>query len=99
MSDRSSPRWSTRHAREALVVGKPSRDFFATILSGIPAEPGAAAMVGDDVESDIGGAQDAGLAGILVRTGKYRDDALRDSGVEPAAVVDSIADVPALLGG
>jgi phospholysine phosphohistidine inorganic pyrophosphate phosphatase len=85
--------------RDALVVGKPSRDFFATILSGIPAEPGEAAMVGDDVESDIGGAQDAGLAGILVRTGKYRDDALRDSGVEPAAVVDSIADVPGLLGG
>jgi HAD superfamily hydrolase (TIGR01458 family) len=85
--------------REALVVGKPSRDFFATILAGIPAAPDAAAMVGDDVESDVGGAQDAGLAGILVRTGKYRDDALRDSGVEPAAVVDSIADVPALLGG
>jgi HAD superfamily hydrolase (TIGR01458 family) len=85
--------------RDALVVGKPSRDFFATILSGIPAEPAEAAMVGDDVESDIGGAQDAGLAGILVRTGKYRDDALRESGVEPAAVVDSIADVPALLGG
>ena len=85
--------------RDALVVGKPSRDFFATILAGIPVEPGAAAMVGDDVESDIGGAQDAGLAGILVRTGKYREDALRDSGVEPAAVVGSIADVPALLGG
>jgi HAD superfamily hydrolase (TIGR01458 family) len=84
--------------RDALVVGKPSRDFFATILVGIPAEPAAAAMVGDDVESDIGGALDAGLAGILVRTGKYRDDALRDSGVEPSAVVDSIADVPALLG-
>jgi HAD superfamily hydrolase (TIGR01458 family) len=85
--------------RDAFVVGKPSKDFFATILAGIPVEPAAAAMVGDDVESDIGGALGAGLAGILVRTGKYRDDALRDSGVEPTAVVDSIADVPALLGG
>jgi HAD superfamily hydrolase (TIGR01458 family) len=85
--------------RDAFVVGKPSKDFFATILAGIPAEPAAAAMVGDDVESDVGGALDAGLAGILVRTGKYRDDALRESGVEPTAVVDSIADVPALLGG
>jgi ribonucleotide monophosphatase NagD (HAD superfamily) len=56
-------------------------------------------MVGDDVESDIGGALRAGLAAILVRTGKYRDDALRDSGVEPSAVVDSVADVPALLDG
>ena len=33
--------------------------------------PMRAAMVGDDVESDIGGAMRAGLAGILVRTGKY----------------------------
>jgi HAD superfamily hydrolase (TIGR01458 family) len=83
--------------REALVVGKPAREFFATILAGIPAEPGAAAMVGDDVETDVGGALRAGLAGILVRTGKYRDDAVRASGVEPTAVVDSIADVPGLL--
>jgi HAD superfamily hydrolase (TIGR01458 family) len=82
---------------DALVVGKPSKDFFGTILAGIPAEAAAAAMVGDDVETDVGGALGAGLAGILVRTGKYRDDALRASGVEPTAVVDSIADVPALL--
>jgi HAD superfamily hydrolase (TIGR01458 family) len=83
--------------RDALVVGKPAREFFSTILAGIPAEPGAAAMVGDDVESDVGGAMGAGLAGILVRTGKYREDVLRAAGVEPTAVVDSIADVPRLL--
>jgi HAD superfamily hydrolase (TIGR01458 family) len=83
--------------RDALVVGKPAREFFAAILAGIPAESGAAAMVGDDVESDIGGALGAGLAGVLVRTGKYREDALRASGVEPTAVVDSVADVPRLL--
>jgi ribonucleotide monophosphatase NagD (HAD superfamily) len=54
-------------------------------------------MVGDDVESDVGGALDAGLTGILVRTGKYREDAVRSAGIEPTATVDSIADVPALL--
>jgi HAD superfamily hydrolase (TIGR01458 family) len=85
--------------RDAFVVGKPSAGFFATILAGVPASPARAAMVGDDVESDVGGALGAGLAGILVRTGKYRDDALRDSGVQPTAIVDSIADVPALLSG
>jgi HAD superfamily hydrolase (TIGR01458 family) len=84
---------------DAFVVGKPSKDFFATILAGVPAEAAAAAMVGDDVETDVGGALGAGLAGILVRTGKYREDAVRASGVEPTAVVDSIADVPALLAG
>ena len=31
-------------------------------------------MVGDDIESDIGGALHAGLQAILVRTGKYREE-------------------------
>ena len=84
--------------REALVLGKPARKFFATVLDEVGVEPTAAVMVGDDIESDIGGALGAGLAGVLVRTGKYRADALRASGIQPTAIVDSIADVPALLG-
>jgi HAD superfamily hydrolase (TIGR01458 family) len=83
---------------QAYVVGKPARGFFETILAGIPVEPAHAAMIGDDVETDVGGAQRAGLAGILVRTGKYRDDVVRASGVRPDAVIDSIADLPGLLG-
>ena len=83
--------------REAYVVGKPARGFFDEILCGLRIGADGAAMVGDDVESDIGGAMRAGLAGILVRTGKYRDDAVRGSGVEPTITVDSIADVPSLL--
>jgi HAD superfamily hydrolase (TIGR01458 family) len=84
---------------DALVVGKPSEAFFRLVLDGVGADRERSAIVGDDVETDVGGALGAGLSGILVRTGKYRDDALRDSGVEPTAVVDSIADVPGLLGG
>jgi len=84
--------------REAYVVGKPSAGFFATILGGLGIGPEDAVMVGDDVETDVGGALGAGLAGILVRTGKFRADALAAAGVEPTAVVDSIADVPALVG-
>ena len=85
-------------SREAYVVGKPARTFFESILAELGVQAGEAAMVGDDVESDIGGAQAAGLAGILVRTGKYREDAVRASGIEPGATVAAIADVPALLG-
>lgn len=29
-------------------------------------------MIGDDIESDVGGAQAAGIRGIQVRTGKFR---------------------------
>jgi HAD superfamily hydrolase (TIGR01458 family) len=84
--------------REAEVVGKPSGAFFELALGDLGVAAEHAAMVGDDVEADVGGALDAGLAGILVRTGKYREDLVRESGIEPTATVDSIADVPGLLG-
>jgi HAD superfamily hydrolase (TIGR01458 family) len=83
---------------EAYVVGKPARAFFAEVLADLGATPAATAMLGDDIESDIGGALHAGLAAILVRTGKYREQPVRESGIEPTVVVDSIADMPSLLG-
>ena len=83
--------------REAEVIGKPSGAFFELALSDLGVDAGHAAMVGDDVEADVGGALDAGLAGILVRTGKYREELVRETGIEPTATVDSIAEVPGLL--
>jgi len=83
--------------REAVVVGKPSEAFFELALADLGVDPSAAAMVGDDVEADVGGALDAGIAGILVRTGKYREEDVRASGIEPTATVDSIADIPNLV--
>jgi HAD superfamily hydrolase (TIGR01458 family) len=84
--------------RDAYVVGKPSRAFFHEVLASTGVGADAAAMVGDDIESDIGGALSAGLTAILVRTGKYREDRVRKSEIEPTCLVDSIADVPPLLG-
>jgi HAD superfamily hydrolase (TIGR01458 family) len=80
--------------REAIVVGKPAAAFFRAALADMGLE--RAVMVGDDVEADVGGAMAAGLPGVLVRTGKYREDAL-SARVTPTAVVDSIKDVPGLL--
>ena len=84
--------------REAVVVGKPAPAFFELALSELGVEASRAAMVGDDVEADVGGAIDAGLAGVLVRTGKFREELVRDSGVQPTATVDSIVQLPELLG-
>ena len=64
----------------------------ATVL-GVPAE--RAAMVGDDVVNDVEGARAAGMLGVLVRTGKFRETDLERG--SPDHVVDSLADVPALL--
>lgn len=83
--------------QEAYVVGKPARGFFDGVLAGLEMDAPTAAMVGDDIESDIGGALRAGLDTILVRTGKYRQELVRASGIQPTVVVDSIADVPKLL--
>ncbi len=58
---------------EATVLGKPTRGFFDAALATMDCAPAEAVMVGDDWESDVNGAMDAGLGGILVRTGKYRD--------------------------
>jgi ribonucleotide monophosphatase NagD (HAD superfamily) len=54
-------------------------------------------MVGDDLEADVGGALDAGLDGVLVRTGKFRDETLRASPIAPTLVIDSIAELSELL--
>jgi HAD superfamily hydrolase (TIGR01458 family) len=85
-------------ARDAYVVGKPAPGFFNEVLREAGAAAGDSAMVGDDIETDVGGALGAGLSAILVRTGKYRQDAAAASDIEPTATVDSIADVPELLG-
>jgi HAD superfamily hydrolase (TIGR01458 family) len=84
-------------ACEATVVGKPAPAFFAAALADMGIAAARAAMVGDDVESDVGGAQAAGLAGILVRTGKYRAEAVRRAGVEPDLTLPSIAAIAGAL--
>lgn len=83
--------------RAASLVGKPSPAFFAEVLASIGAAPGEAAVIGDDLESDVGGGQAAGMKGVLVRTGKFREDDAARSSVRPDAVLDSLAALPDLL--
>jgi HAD superfamily hydrolase (TIGR01458 family) len=82
---------------EAEVVGKPSRAYFDAALAELEAEPEDAVMVGDDVEADVAGAKAVGLRGILVRTGKFREDTLAAADPPPDGVVASIAELPAFL--
>ena len=83
--------------REATVIGKPSPAFFDAALAELGVEAADTAMVGDDVEADVGGALDAGLDAVLVRTGKFRDEAVRASGIRPTIVIDTIVDLVPLL--
>jgi ribonucleotide monophosphatase NagD (HAD superfamily) len=56
-------------------------------------------MVGDDIESDVLAAQRAGITGVLVRTGKFQPEDLRAADGTPDHVIDSFAELPALLRG
>jgi HAD superfamily hydrolase (TIGR01458 family) len=54
----------------AHVVGKPSEEIYRLACALVGAEPAAALMVGDDLESDLAPAAAVGMATCLVRTGK-----------------------------
>jgi HAD superfamily hydrolase (TIGR01458 family) len=82
---------------EATVLGKPSPTYFLAALEAVDADPELTWMVGDDVEADIGGAQKHGMKTALVRTGKFRPDAVERSRIMPDAILSSIADLPEWL--
>ena len=80
--------------QETEILGKPSANFFHGICRNIGVDPARTLMVGDDIESDIGGAKDAGLKTALVQTGKYREDFVKQTGIKANLVIPSIADLP-----
>jgi HAD superfamily hydrolase (TIGR01458 family) len=82
---------------QAEVVGKPAAAFFATALAHLGAAAAGTLMVGDDIESDVLAAQRQGLTGVLVKTGKYLPTAHRHASGTPDHVLESFADLPALL--
>jgi len=83
--------------KKAIIVGKPSPDFFRLALHDMGITPEEAVMIGDDILTDIGGAQAAGMRGVLVRTGKFREDRLKEAGIIPTRIIDSIARLPEIM--
>jgi HAD superfamily hydrolase (TIGR01458 family) len=83
--------------RRAVVCGKPAAVYFESALATIGVEPSRAAMVGDDVVSDVLAAQSVGMTGVLVRTGKFRPGDLRRAHGSPDHAIGSIAELPELL--
>ncbi len=80
--------------RRPLVFGKPSEAFFGEAAARLGLARQELLMLGDDIVTDVGGAQQAGLKGAMVRTGKFRPSDLAGA-VRPDAVIDSIAALPA----
>jgi len=83
--------------KQSVVLGKPSQDFFHGVCRALAVKHEAALMIGDDIESDIGGAQAGGLKTALVQTGKYRQEFAKSTGIKADLLLPSVADLPDAL--
>lgn len=84
--------------RVAEVMGKPSPAFFQAAADSMGVDLFNLAVVGDDIGTDVAGAQACDAAAVLVRTGKFRDDDLSRRAPKPDLILDSVASLPAALG-
>ena len=78
---------------EPMVTGKPDSEFFNSALAVLGVDKDHTVMVGDDIRGDIEGAQRAGLKGVLMRTGKFRESDLEQD-IQPDAVLGSLTELP-----
>jgi HAD superfamily hydrolase (TIGR01450 family) len=89
--------------RKATAVGKPAPEGFLAAAAALGVDPDEMYMVGDDLNNDVLAGQVVGMTGVLVRTGKFRQDTLDrwaadEFAMQPNHVIDSVADLPGLLG-
>ncbi|MCK5076148.1 MAG: TIGR01458 family HAD-type hydrolase [Calditrichia bacterium] len=80
--------------KKSGLIGKPSKDFFNLVLKDMGLKAENVAMVGDDIEVDIDGAQKTGCLGIQVKTGKYSREFTEKTEIKPDCIINSIADIP-----
>lgn len=82
---------------QAEIAGKPAAPFFQAALDTAGVSADEAIMIGDDLRDDIGGAQAAGIAGVLVRTGKYTPADEHNPDIRPAVIDNDFASFAARL--
>ena len=81
----------------ATVMGKPSETFFTIALGSLQCSPSEVIVVGDDITSDIVGAENMKMQSILVKTGKFKPNQLGNPVAKPTWVLNSIAELPSMF--
>jgi 2-haloalkanoic acid dehalogenase type II len=76
-------------------VAKPDPRIFEIALDALGVAPHEAVHVGDNLETDVGGAASAGIATVWLNRGEIERPV---DAVEPTAEISSLAQLPALLG-
>jgi HAD superfamily hydrolase (TIGR01457 family) len=79
---------------EPYVVGKPHPLIFQAALRTLGAAPEETLMVGDQLDTDILGANQAGIDSALVLTGITTQEMVEESPIKPTFIFDNL---PALL--
>lgn len=77
----------------ALLAGKPSPVMYETAIAqlGLPgAQRSRVVMIGDDMHSDIAGAQQAGLVAWAVETGKFSAADAARAGITPDRIIPTL---------
>lgn len=76
----------------AVYIGKPCPYIFELTLRTIPVHKSQVILVGDQVFTDIKGAENVGIKSILLKTGAFQAQDL-GTDIKPDFVFDSIRDV------
>jgi len=79
------------------IFGKPSKEYFMQALKKLDLPASKTVVIGDDIESDIQGAHNANLRGILVKTGKGQFYKSSEKDIKPYKIIDSISSILELL--
>ena len=89
---------STATGRTPYFVGKPNPLMMRSALNRIDGHSESTVMVGDRMDTDIISGLEAGLRTVLVTTGSTRPEQVETFPYRPTEVVDSVADLVALVG-
>jgi HAD superfamily hydrolase (TIGR01458 family) len=79
------------------IFGKPSKEYFLQALKRLDLLAKNTVVIGDDIESDIEGALNANIRGILVKTGKGQFFNSLESDTHPNMVINSFSSILELL--
>ncbi len=83
--------------KKSILMGKPEKNFFDLAVKDLGINNDNILMIGDDISSDIEGSINANLIAAQVKTGKFQEKDLKFS-TQPHYLIDSIAELPKLLG-
>ncbi|KAL3123450.1 hypothetical protein niasHT_004622 [Heterodera trifolii] len=82
---------------EHISVGKPEKSYFMSAVEDMGLGKDEVVMIGDDIQSDVAGAQRIGISGVQVKTGKWRPQWARHPTVTPDMLADNLLEAVSVL--